>query len=394
MELVNNKDIYLYLEPYVEISEGKESILLYNTLDGEKILVRDVESKEVIKKLSEDNSCYCIDLSADKLKDINVQNFIRILRKKFMGDYVYKDKVNSKPLQFNPIVNVQEDMKLRKFHDLKKNDSRIGDLLKLNLYLNNDSSKFNYSSQLNSPFHNFKGEVGLEGIEKVLSNLSKNQHVEIEIFIGQSPLSANYIEILDKLKGRNLSFHVSIQDEKLLKSLSAYGEISMYYDESNQHIFQSSYINTHVFVIKSEESLEKVEALSTEYSDMNIDLIPYLELNTDFFEKYVYLTQEDINDISINEKDYHINKFINSNFFGILSIIPNGEIYSNFNEKCLGNIFKDSLLDVVHSEIINGESWRLTRDKVSVCKDCEYRYLCPPISNYELVQDKYNLCLN
>lgn len=53
---------------------------------------------------------------------------------------------------------------------------------------------------------------------------------------------------------------------------------------------------------------------------------------------------------------------------------------------------EEKISELVFKEMKNGKAWFLTRDKVSPCKDCLFRYLCPSPSNYELVIGKPNLC--
>lgn len=53
---------------------------------------------------------------------------------------------------------------------------------------------------------------------------------------------------------------------------------------------------------------------------------------------------------------------------------------------------EEKINELVFKEMKNGKAWFLTRDEVSPCKDCLFRYLCPSPSNYELVIGKPNLC--
>ena len=39
-----------------------------------------------------------------------------------------------------------------------------------------------------------------------------------------------------------------------------------------------------------------------------------------------------------------------------------------------------------------GKSWWKLRTNIKPCNNCLYNLLCPPISNYEYVIGKYNLC--
>lgn len=82
---------------------------------------------------------------------------------------------------------------------------------------------------------------------------------------------------------------------------------------------------------------------------------------------------------------------MNTNFFGNLYVFSDSKVYANPNAKCLGNIKEDLLLDLIHKELIENSAWRKTRNE-KPCSDCIYQYLCPPISNYELVIGKSNLC--
>lgn len=75
-----------------------------------------------------------------------------------------------------------------------------------------------------------------------------------------------------------------------------------------------------------------------------------------------------------------------------LTIIPDGKIYANINQPCIGKLGKDILYDVVYKEIYKGKSWRMTRLKTKPCTGCILSALCPPISNYEQIIGDYNVC--
>jgi len=54
----------------------------------------------------------------------------------------------------------------------------------------------------------------------------------------------------------------------------------------------------------------------------------------------------------------------------------------------------NTLKEIVLYELSQTNSWKLTRDKIDPCKNCLFQQLCPPISNYELFFEKYNLSLS
>jgi hypothetical protein len=48
--------------------------------------------------------------------------------------------------------------------------------------------------------------------------------------------------------------------------------------------------------------------------------------------------------------------------------------------------------EMIVKEFTEVRSWLKTRMEVSPCKDCYYRLLCPPITNYENYLNKFNFC--
>jgi pseudo-rSAM protein len=77
--------------------------------------------------------------------------------------------------------------------------------------------------------------------------------------------------------------------------------------------------------------------------------------------------------------------------YGKINIMPNGDAYANLNCPALGNIYTDSIYDIVHKEVEEGKSWLCIRDQAP-CNSCVYQWLCPPPSNYEMDIGRPNLC--
>jgi len=54
----------------------------------------------------------------------------------------------------------------------------------------------------------------------------------------------------------------------------------------------------------------------------------------------------------------------------------NGDIYqSPYTHKIRGNIFESNLLSLVNTESFK-EYWKITKDQIETCQDCEFRYAC------------------
>jgi len=106
----------------------------------------------------------------------------------------------------------------------------------------------------------------------------------------------------------------------------------------------------------------------------------------------VYITQVNLNSLKLSEKDIIKNSSINRNDFGKLFILPDGKIYSNLNSESIGNIKTDLFQEAIYKELKYTKNWLKTRGDVIPCKNCIYKAICPPISNYERYLNKFNLC--
>ena len=95
--------------------------------------------------------------------------------------------------------------------------------------------------------------------------------------------------------------------------------------------------------------------------------------------------------------DYCCSLNWNNCWFGKMSIAANGEVIPCIFARDLscGNVRNDSWDDIKKSLI---EKWKITKDHVLVCKDCEYRYACDdcrPLALGETGEllNKYPRCL-
>jgi pseudo-rSAM protein len=147
------------------------------------------------------------------------------------------------------------------------------------------------------------------------------------------------------------------------------------------------------FIVESEKDCNFAEHLITDLEIVNFVLNPfYNKKNLSFFRENVFLSKNDILDAKPSVSDIYARQTVNSNYYGKLTIKNNGDVHSNINEKKTGNIIKATLHEFAYKEIKSGNSWRKTRNNVKPCNKCVYRFLCPPVSNYEYAIGKFNLC--
>lgn len=113
--------------------------------------------------------------------------------------------------------------------------------------------------------------------------------------------------------------------------------------------------------------------------------------NLNFFEENVYTDTEDIFTNPLPFHQIFAHQKLNTNFFGQLTVFPDGAIYANVNSPSLGNAGTDTLLDIIKKEMVENTAWRHIRNETP-CSDCLYQYLCSSPSNYEIVIKRANLC--
>ncbi len=114
--------------------------------------------------------------------------------------------------------------------------------------------------------------------------------------------------------------------------------------------------------------------------------------NLNFFKQYIFMSEDDILNLKPNKSFSIKNQYINPLKYGKLNIIPNGDIYSDFYHKKVGNYNKENSHSIIKKEISKGNSWLNIRRLVEPCSNCVFEIICTPISNYEHTLKQYNLC--
>ena len=79
----------------------------------------------------------------------------------------------------------------------------------------------------------------------------------------------------------------------------------------------------------------------------------------------------------ISETDFKIAQKCHPCLAGKLAITPNGDVFPCIfaRNQLLGNILHTSLNDLLASQTLQ-TCWKTTKDQITKCKDCEYRYAC------------------
>lgn len=98
--------------------------------------------------------------------------------------------------------------------------------------------------------------------------------------------------------------------------------------------------------------------------------------------KFNSIKAVDQNRFVINKTFFNMSRNKNNYHFGHLYIDCNGTIYNDeYNLNIFGNIFKDKAKDIIEKPGFK-KYWDITKDKIHVCKDCEFRYICTDCRAY------------
>ena len=147
------------------------------------------------------------------------------------------------------------------------------------------------------------------------------------------------------------------------------------------------------FLVQEESDLRTAHGIVSELKTESVSFKAcYDGMNAEFLKKALFLSRADIVNARPGLRDVFARMTLNPLNFGRLVVFSDGAIRANVNAPALGRLGRDSLHDLVHKELVNGRSWRTLRASAGPCKTCRLSLLCPPLTNYEFVLGRRNLC--
>lgn len=170
-------------------------------------------------------------------------------------------------------------------------------------------------------------------------------------------------EIHDLVTGKKGSFELNRKNLLLLKKYNIPSSISVIIMKENEKYLQE--IKNYIQEI--------------DYKFLGYDVIRATEfkgrynhsINSYNILKERYLCKPEF---YTNQKQYMINKYMNSCWNSKIAITSTGDILPCVfaRDEIIGNIKKVSIKDIMKNNIYSN----ITKDKIQVCKDCEFRYAC------------------
>lgn len=409
---MENYTHWFYLESYTFLFYSKNQYVIYNTLNSTYIdcSLYGKTINTVLSILHNTNKTYCVGIYEYQLRDSQFTEFIKKIRNTFSGDII-KNIRGIPPFISKPILRIlhhPNNPKTKEYNLLGEN--ALFHLHEVTFYLENQGFDLNpmYKDcykQFLYPTYTEKQKLSHAKYLEIIEQLSICQIDKINII----PATIEKKELFSYLLSLSRQYSIKTQiilpykkyNKEDLKQLLINPQFSIMimvhlpvdYEELNSYINLFNEYNITWSLIASNKNDVIFLSKNNLGKFTNVDYIPwYTGDNMDFFKEYIYNDFKDIIEQKNTKQHIFRKQVLNDNLFGKLTIFPTGEVYSNVNFPTIGNIQDQKLSEIVYSEIENYfKPWFFTRDYVS-CKNCVNKYLCPSISNYEIVANEYNMC--
>lgn len=333
--------------------------------------------------------------------DLSLKKYLEELELSLFGEIIYCEKCN-RPIQFSPDLRIrnnspQLDTELIRNRNSVLYDSAL-DSIGNNILLNVFELTIYYSDYYYDGENNFQYYSN----QYLFPNVS-NQRRKISdfnfVFLYDYPCLSKINLVVGNLTIDDVNF---IRSSFLKKTFDFKIELYIIYDIymklkgdwldifSTVHLI---YYNDIFDLLKDENSgCSKVCFVENDFdlkkvnkAVNSIDVYPvFNRYNGSFVKEYLSFNKMDLLELSIDERNILLNKYLNSNFYGELSIYPSGEVYSRKNASSLGNIKDSDIRLLLLKELVNERNWFLTRQTLPSCKGCIFKCICPPPTYIEL----------
>lgn len=416
---MNNNSFWFYIESYVHLFLKNNDLLLYNTLSGEIIENKDNPTiVKFVRRLSSKKNFMSMKLKENYLKsNPKISEFIKRVRKKYMGDLIDVSFVPIQPFVMSPLFNLMKDpARIKKESTRSIGENIISYLKEISIYIN---SECNLDCQMcNDAYKQFlfchkeyrNKEIDIQNLSNFFSHANLNSLIKINVLGGDIFKHSKLKDIVGVLRSISVPkvFHIHYKNfiyssDKLKFFDDKFFSLRFLINSPIDLIaielaikFSKNIKNKcfFIFTVQQESDIESINSIIKKYKLNNFLLIPYFNgKNISFFKKFVYIkSKKMISESKPTKKDIFSRMVFNTTNFGKIFIKSDGQIFGNFNFRNIGKLGKDTLHEILYKEMYHGKSWRKLRPNVIPCKSCVFNLLCPPLSNYEYVIGKNNLC--
>ncbi len=405
-----NSTFWFTLSKHTYVSFNSQGLLLlYNTHNGKTLVVHNSKCLEIVQNVYEPSNLGVIEINPEKLGE-QVYDFIEKSVALGIGIKMEKTISSNKPINLLPILNLQNDVeKLISTGETHLIGDHISDYLtSLTLYITNQCEQNcvhcgEYFRQTHFCTKALKGNfLPPETINELLEQSGSTQLKKVNIIGGNIALHPKWEELLSILTKYTFDYHFWFHLINIggidLDVLPGHKEILVTYpykEESLKKVFGIASGRKDIafnFLIEGEHGFSNVNDLIAQYDQINFELIPFYNgENMDFITQNVFLDENDILSETLKMPKIFCNQKLNSNFFGSLTVFPDGSVKVNPNTPVIGKLPDNSLLELIYKELTSNTAWRKVRGE-GKCNSCMYRFLCPPPGNLGSILRREDLC--
>ena len=384
---------YFKLNNKIILTCGYKKGIIHNLNNG-KIFSIDEKSKLYLKEITKGKSIESV-VSKEDIFDFLL--YLKVLEDKNLGSFTNEKVISGKNKEKNCIEKNIDNiwLELRKSCNLKC----------CHCYMD---CNFNRDKDLNL--------LTLEEWKKVIDKLSKYSLKRITLIGGEPLLFKEIISLIEYIKNKipNIDLilysNLTLLNENIIKTIvknnvkvvtSVYSNSEEIHDKITGHKGSFNLTTSNIKKLKKEGVYVQANVVIMNYNKDKIEEIKkYLynltkvksriDIIRDIGESKKYLIPKELTkkykrvktkpDFSlVKEEEFLKNYNGNSCWIGKLNISCDGYISPCImGEKFINkeyNIRNNSLEELLKEYIIP-EFWSISKNKIKVCKDCEYRYIC------------------
>jgi len=401
---------YITVFPFIHINIKDNNTLFYNTLSRSNAVFTNNDAIAQIAKKLEESNLTCM-VEEEQINVLKQNNFFKILLLNNFGYYVDAEKLPVPPFTTR-CIDVNDTRLVTNF---KNHEYLLENVRELTFYLNNFASAKN-QTKVRKAHYQFlfpvydeeKKELNLKEIISIIKVIGNHQ-ININITGGNILEYSNFYELINELNNcrHNVFYYfhyldlVNSDNNKLLSAISQKTIKVILVDfpfELKEFVKWNEIIKQDgvriEFIVENEEQITEAEQIISEFAINDHMFRPYYNgENIKFFKENVFVSERDIIEVKESLFDLATKKISNPSFFGKLIFNTDGNIFTSFNFPAIGNINNLNLKNLIF-ELLEDENsiWRVNKTIVEPCNNCIYNLLCPPISNYEYLINKHNLC--
>jgi len=395
-----DKKYWLYIYSFVYCRIEEKRAFLYNTQSGENIETAHPAVLDLLISMHEKHNLGAICCTGSILNE--VYPFIVEFCNKKMGNFADIEQMPEKPIQLMPVLNLQCDIEEQR----NIGTEILQNLLELNIYPNNHCRQTcRYCGAYNKQVPCCTSDSGTETLDvsilhNIVSQICFGVVSKINILGGnilQYPDLWELSQLLADFKDRTHFYihYKNYERNTFLENFHTVLIVNFPIDKPalDKVVSEINKEKTSVhFIVENEDQYTKTNHLIENHNISRYEIKPFFNgKNIDFFRENIFVSKNDIFGKPLSMREIFRNQKINTCFFGILHIFQNGIVKANPNTAILGNIKSDKILDLVYKEMFKNTAWRKIRDS-QPCGKCLYQFICPSLSNYEIVIGKPNLC--